>query len=368
MTDTTTKFPEIFKIDSKGKTRVWYMEQSEGSHRTVSGIHGGNLVESAWTQCEPTNVGKSNERLEIAQATFEIEAAYEKKLSREYHRSIESAKQNGAHFFKPMLAKEYKPDDFRPGYAQPKLDGVRCIATKSGMFSRQGKELPGAKFIHEQLAPLFEQMPDLILDGELYNHNLKDDFNSVIRLVRKKGGDAAHDLTVRQVLQYHVYDVPSVDEAFYRRKGFLEHNLRPFFPDSVHMVETMLVNYQDQFDEAHAKWIGAGYEGSMWRDSAPYEQKRSKYLLKRKDFQDEEFEVVRIEEGTGNWAGAAKSVICRMADGKEFGAGIKGSYARGQELLNEQHKVVTVRYFELTPDGVPRFGIATQFHGEERDT
>jgi DNA ligase-1 len=122
---------------------------------------------------------------------------------------------------------------------------------------------------------------------------------------------------------------------------------------------------QDELDELYARWLEEGYEGQMVRLDLPYEQKRSKTLLKRKEFQDAEYQVVAIEPGVGNWAGAAKKVICRLEDGREFGAGIKGTYARGVELLNEKHDTATVKFFALTPDGIPRFGVATAFHGTE---
>lgn len=112
-------YPEIYKRDSKGKLRVWHMVQDGDRYRTFDGLHGGTVKSSSWRQARPTNVGRSNERDGVAQATFEIEAAYENKLTREYHRTIE-ATENGAHFFKPMLAQSYK--EFAPGYVQPKLD------------------------------------------------------------------------------------------------------------------------------------------------------------------------------------------------------------------------------------------------------
>lgn len=62
----------------------------------------------------------------------------------------------------------------------------------------------------------------------------------------------------------------------------------------------------------------------------------------------------------------AKSVICRLPDGRTFGAGIKGSKERAVELLSEHHNVVTVHFFHLTPDGIPRFPVATKFWGAER--
>ncbi len=356
-------YDTIYKRDSAGKLRAWFMEQDGSRYRTSAGIDGGTMVTSEWTQAEATNVGRANERDPIAQATFEIEAAYEKKLTREYHRTVE-ATDGGAHFFKPMLA--HKFEEFEPGFAQPKLDGVRCIARADGMFSREGKPLPGAMFIHEILAPQFEANPDLILDGELYNHELRDDFNEVIRLVKKASGDATHVERVKMTVQYHVYDMPSHSGSFDERSDKVNDLVAAIGSESIVDVPTWRVDTAEEYDQLHGEWLEAGYEGSMHRLDKPYEQKRSKTLRKRKEFQDEEFEVVRIEEGLGNWSGMAKRVVCRLPDGREFGAGIKGSMERAKELLGETHKVVTIQFFALTPDGVPRFPVATKFHGAER--
>lgn len=362
-------YDTIYKLDSKGKTRVWWMEQDGDKHRTHSGVKDGTITATGWTVCEPTNVGRSNERDGVAQATFEIEAQYEKKLSREYHRSLDTVSA-GAHFFKPMLAAKY--DKFEPGFAQPKLDGVRCIATKDGLFSRQGKPIPGAPHIAAALAPVFEVNPNLILDGELYNHELKDDFNELISLIRKANPDADRLSQIEAKVQYHVYDMPSHPGDFGDRSDALDDLLNGsehydgLNHPQVRDVETYMVETEEEFDELHGKWLQEGYEGTMWRADKPYEQKRSKSLQKRKEKQDDEFRLLRIEEGVGNWAGIAKRAVCQLPDGREFGAGIKGSMKRGRELLGETHHVVTVEFFEYTPDGVPRFPIATKFHGEAR--
>src|SRR3546814_20825511 len=87
----------IYKLDSKGKTRVWSMERDGSRHRTVAGILDGKLVVSEWTQC----VGKQG-RTDEEQAQFEIDAAYKHKFTREYHERFEHIG-GGAHFFKPKL-------------------------------------------------------------------------------------------------------------------------------------------------------------------------------------------------------------------------------------------------------------------------
>lgn len=365
--------PEIYKKDSKGKVRVWKIEQDGDKYRTWDGTQGGKIKSSEWRKAEPTNIGRANERRGEAQATFEIEAIYKKKLEKDYHTSLDCI-ETGSHIFQPMLAEKYDAKKFVPGYAQPKLDGFRCIANKDGLWSRSGKPFVSSPHIMEALAPMFEAYPDLILDGELYNHELRDDFDQIQSLITVKSDKkltSEHYAKTRQMVQYHVYDAPTIPGNFEDRFKVLkalhyrfEHtnNLSP-----IELVMTTDVLTEDQFDVIHALNLELGYEGSMHRHNTPYENKRSKGLLKRKDFIDEEFELVAIEEGIGNWGGIAKRVIARLPDGRTFGAGIKGTMERGRELLNEKHDIVTIKYFQLTPDGIPRFGVATKFHGQRRE-
>lgn len=369
-------FPEIYKRDSKGKLRVWFMEQDGDRYRTFDGLKDGTVKSSEWRVAQPTNVGRSNERDGVAQATFEIESAYENKLTREYHRTIE-ATEGGAHFFKPMLAAKY--EGFEPGFAQPKLDGIRAIVTKDGVFSRQGKPIPGAPHILEALAGVFAKAPDLILDGELYNHALKDDFNELVSLIKKAAPSPEREAEIREKVQYHIYDCPK-PLPFGPRSNFVSALVTAINHPAIVAVPTVAVHSEGDFDTHHGAWLTEGYEGSMWRcPTTPYEQKRSKSLRKRKDFDDAEFEIVRIEEGEGNWSGAAKRVVCWLPgadrsagpnDTNTFEAGLRGTYAANQALLADaaNQRVVTIRYFGFTPSAVPkpRFGVATQFHGKER--
>lgn len=370
-------FPEIYKRDSAGRLRVWFMEQDGDRYRTFDGLMDGTVKASEWRIAHPTNVGRANERDGVAQATFEIESAYENKLTREYHRTVEATAQ-GAHFFKPMLAAKY--EEFSPGFAQPKLDGIRAIVTRDGVFSRQGKPIPGAPHILEALADVFARRPDLILDGELYNHVLKDDFNELVSLIKKAAPSPEREAEIRAKVQYHVYDCPTISGPFGQRSQFVSSLIMALDNPCLVAVPTVSVSSVSEFDTFHGSWVAQGYEGSMWRcPKTPYQQKRSKSLCKRKDFDDGEFEIVRIEEGEGNWAGAAKRVVCWLPDADRsagpndtntFEAGLRGTYEANQALLADaaNQRVVTIRYFGFTPSAVPkpRFGVATQFHGAAR--
>lgn len=362
-------YDTVYKVDSKSKVRLWYMEQDGSRYRTWDGTQGGKIKSSEWRLATATNIGRSNVRDGIAQAVFEIEATYKKKLEKDYHTTLESTQTGGSHIFEAMLAEKYKA--FQPGFAQPKLDGFRCIANKDGLWSRAGKPFVSSPHIMEALQPLFEIFPDLILDGELYNHELRDNFDeiqSLITVKTEKKLTSEHYEKTRAMVQYHVYDVPALkDTLFDYRNSYLSKLVQSLNSNHIVFVPTEYVESEERFDVLHGEWLEQGYEGSMWRNNTPYENRRTKNLLKRKDFVDKEFEVKAIEEGVGNWSGAAKRVICLLPDGRTFGAGIKGTYERGVELLNEKHHIVTIKYFQLTPDGIPRFGVATKFHGDKRE-
>jgi len=75
-----------------------------------------------------------------------------------------------------MLAHKFdqsRIDFTRPVYIQAKLDGVRCVFTKYGAFSRNNKRFMNIDHIEKALKPFFAEQPDVVLDGELYNHDAK---------------------------------------------------------------------------------------------------------------------------------------------------------------------------------------------------
>jgi ATP-dependent DNA ligase len=133
-------------------------------------------------------------------------------------------------------------------------------------------------------------------------------------------------------------------------------------------VQTFKVDDSESLDQHYADFLEQGYEGAMIRIDAPYEQKRSKTLQKRKEFIDGEFKVIRLEEGVGNWAGYKKIAICRLPNGNEVGAGIKGNQEYCRSLMNKDTPTLaTLRYQNVTPDGSLRFPIAVNFYWGERD-
>jgi len=363
------KYPTLYHIDENDNIRVWWMEQEGDKYRTVSGIEDGQLVISEWKLTKAKNVGRANATTAEEQAASEIESQYTKKRDRKYHDSKETISE-GSKIIEPMLAEKYKGWDksWNYVYSNPKLDGIRCIATRYGLFSRQGKPIVSVPHIIRALEPVFEINPNLVLDGELYNHDLKENFNELVSLARQSKPTQADWDKSEQMIQYHIYDAIS-SSNFSDRYTFVENEVVNYLSSfCIHKVEAKCIENQEQLDAEYAELLSAGYEGQMIRINMPYQQKRSKFLLKRKEFLDEEFEVLDILEGQGNWSGYAKSVRCKTSEGVIFNAGIKGTQEFTRNLLlTNKPKTATIRYQNKTPDGSLRFPVAVAFYDGERD-
>jgi DNA ligase-1 len=273
-----------------------------------------------------------------------------------------------------MLAAKYdaKKHNKFPYYSQPKLDGVRCLVSKDGMQSRNGKPIISAPHIRGALEPFFQKYPDVVLDGEMYNHDLKNDFEKIISLARKTKPTAADLEESKEMIQYHVYDA-IMDHPFDKRFNFLcsDLGLSPF-SDTIRIVETHIIFDQDDLDHYLSNYTERGYEGQMLRvPDSLYEGKRSKNLIKHKEFEDDEFQIVSIEEGKGNWAGAAKRIEIQLKDGTTQFSGVRGSFDMLKELLYNANDYigtdVTVRYQNKTEDGKLRFPVIVAFWKGKRD-
>lgn len=365
----------LHKRGVKGEVRCWRMELGmwEGDisgHRVVSGIMDGAETPSGWTITEGKNLGKKNATTSTSQAISEIANQYQIKRDRGYFDEV--TKIDEVAFTKPMLAQDWdkrkaKVDISAGVYPQPKLDGMRCIARADGLWTRTGKRIVSCPHVEEDLKLYFEFCPDVELDGELYNHDYRDRFNDLMSILRKEKPSDADIESARSVVQFHIYDIASSFDTFSTRANTLRMLFEYDFSEcpSLRMVETEFVRDADTLDRLYGEWIEGGYEGQMIRLDARYENKRSNTLMKRKDFITEEFPVLRVEEGNGNWAGAIKRFVISMpeaVDG-ECEATPRGTYdmLRGLLLTGNRPDWATVRHFGRTPDGKLRFPIVTDF-------
>ena len=223
---------------------------------------------------------------------------------------------------KPMLAHKYNPDkaDY-PAYIQPKLDGVRCLFTAKGAFSRTGKQFMNVQHIEQQLKTFFASNPGMVLDGELYNHGLKDDFEKIISLVRKTKPTDEHRQEAGELVQYHVYDVANMTFANYSaRLSYLNSEVYGKLTWPIMDVETKVVLDYDEAVKQHKKYLKQGYEGSIYRSiNGKYKGTRSWDLMKFKDFDDSEATIVGYELGKGKRTGTVGKFIMQDDEGEVFG-------------------------------------------------
>jgi len=263
---------------------------------------------------------------------------------------------------KPMLAYKLNPHkiNFKEFiYMQPKLDGVRCLFTKDGAFSRTGKQFMNVKHIEESLKDYFEQNPAIVLDGELYNHNLRDDFEKIISLVRKQKPTDEDRSEARRLTQYHVYDYTntSMNNMVNYRYRLNQLTCSDIYTSSIHYVESRRVKSMKQAKDFHIRKLAEGYEGSILRTNTPYKHGRSWGLMKFKDFHDAEATIVDYQEGKGKRLGTIGKFIMQDDDGNVFGCppGKGYNYSDMKCILENIHKYMgqkaTFTYFERTKAG-----------------
>ena len=257
---------------------------------------------------------------------------------------------------KPMLAYPVsdKPINYENKISmQPKLDGVRCVIQYDGevkAYSRTGKPWQNIEHILFNLKPWFVLNPNVILDGELYNHDLRDDFETIISLVRRQKPDDIDMLESADLVQFHCYDIIDETKTFEERNRFITQTLPR--NHCVYHVNTVPV-----YDDEHAKTLHKvnldnGYEGSILRTNDVYKCGRSWNLRKFKDFHDAEATLLAWVEGKGKRKGTVGKFIAVDADGNEFGMPVMDKFDYLQKnfrkMRNWVGKTATFTYFERT--------------------
>jgi len=266
---------------------------------------------------------------------------------------------------KPMLAYPVsdKPIDYdKPVFIQPKLDGVRCLIQYERRtqpredvvvaYSRTGKEWKNIDHILYDLVPFFQKHPNVILDGELYNHDFKDDFESIISMVRKTKPTVEDKLKSVDNVQFHCYDTIMEHMPYHDRAKFLISNLRDSY--CVRFLPAFSVDSEERAKLYHQENLGAGYEGSILRTNDIYKCGRSWSLRKFKDFSDAEATIIGYVDGKGKRTGTLGKFLMRDDDGIEFGCppGKGYNYKDMKDMLDNIHDYIgqraTFTFFERT--------------------
>ena len=264
--------------------------------------------------------------------------------------------------YKPMLAYPVsdKPIDYTNKVSmQPKLDGVRCLIQydkKQGVtaWSRTGKQWKNIMHITKSLEKWFQSNQTTVLDGELYNHDLRDDFEQIISIVRRQNPDDIDMLESQDMVQFHCYDIiHPINSAFEDRNRFV----RCCVPETnyVKHVKTQAVGNEALAKVVHQQNLDDSYEGSILRTNDEYQNKRTHSLRKFKDFQDDEALILDWVEGLGKRAGTIGKFMVQDIDGNVFGMPVMDKFKYLQDNFEEMKtwvgKFATFTYFERTKAG-----------------
>jgi len=386
--------PKLFKKTSTGKIQEWQISTEGNKKIVIQGQVSGKKQRYEETISKGKNIGRVNETSPTQQAEAEAQSKWDKKHNKDYHLTIEACDQKDKRAnvggYLPMLAQSYNKHAKRhlkyPCYVQPKFDGLRCIATKTdgkvNLYFRSGKEITTMGHIVAELEQIMSD--NEIYDGELYAHG--KDFNKFTGAIR---ANKNLNPEIVEQIKYHIYDFPRVssltEEDSYSKRLVEASKALVHFRDRTQgvfcsvCVETYKIDSFGEAMEFYESFIYSGYEGIMFRNlDMPYEQKRSYNLLKYKEFIDDEFIIIGVEEGKGILAGHVGSFICKIEPGRvlqdmggkeiTFGdtegiikAKMKGKTEYLKTLFNSPEKYLgkplTITYQNLSKDGVPRFPV-----------
>lgn len=400
-----TQLPTLFARGAHGKVLVWTMFINGNLFRAETGMKDGKLIPQAWTVCQGKNLGKKNETTPEEQAEKEAKAEWDKKVKRYYFE--DESRIDEFVFVEPMLCETYKSpaqvqkeieaikinpqfeteeqkiseikklkkfttrhkelvEIFENGghvWVDIKFDGIRDEVTSKGMWTRRGEKCVSAPHIFEAIsqAGLFDEHPALVLDGEVYNHDLRDELNQINSLASKKKPTPADLAESKAKLRYYVYDGYNFGDItsetpFEERKKALK-KLIFGIPFLVY-VESQKVSSIEELNLAHEEAVADGYEGTVIKHNGPYEAgDRSNRWLKRKDFEEEEFEIFDILPGIGKKSEVAGYAWAFLPNGEKFKTNIKGNYKFLRELLVDKNKFIgkkaTIRFLKYTEYGIP---------------
>ncbi|MDO8610096.1 MAG: hypothetical protein Q7R95_06080 [bacterium] len=364
-------YETLYKRTVKGQIQEWTIIATSEGFYVREGIVGMKITETKLNRCEPKNIGKSNETDSKSQAILEAQAKFDKKLKTGYKLDVKDIDNNS--YIAPMKAKkfrDYQEDITYPVAIEDKLNGICCTVDKRGGLSYKGEQFYCINHILEEAAHLIEKYPNIYLHGELFNYEYRNLLNRIASLVsvnrKEKDISPEDEKESEKLVKLYVYDFYGTDKvtkdtSYIDRKKVLKELLKN--NKYIIYLDYKLANSLEDVEKALKETKENQWEGIMVKLlNGKYSHKRSKEILKLKNWSDEEFEILGFEEGEGNWQNCCKGVICKLnklaTNGKTtFTSNIRGTQEELANLWKTQkehlNKFCTVDFQEKSEFGIP---------------
>lgn len=271
-----------------------------------------------------------------------------------------------------------------------KLDGIRCIAIidengKSTCYSRSGKEILTLGKVNEAIESL--NLKNFVFDGEIcmIDDEGNEHFQGIMKQIRKKDHTIPNPkFKIFDGLCKLKFEQKSDDTLLFDRYTYIN-EIVPIDNPFLSVLEQVKLNDVSAFEALQEESKEGGWEGLILRKNAPYQGKRSKDLLKVKEFFDAEYVVEglvidtlrHIDPETGlDTQSEMLSRVNITHKGNTVGVGSGFTIEERQHFFKNPNdligKVITVCYFEESQDEKGnlslRFPTVKVIHGRERTT
>lgn len=247
-----------------------------------------------------------------------------------------------------------------------KLDGFRCVylPNEKKFFSRQGQEFEGIDHLIEECDKISQGI--YVLDGELLYRNFdnlpSDELYRLTTSVARKKGKTKEKTN----LEFHLFDIIPLGD-FQKGKSVDDYRDRMALLERLHSQATGLDflkrvtplytgNDTSVIPGLLDEVVEQGEEGLMLNLlDGLYECKRSKNILKIKQFLEADVLVVDVYEGNKEFKGTLGGLNVKfLMNGEEIITNVgSGFYKDERELFFNNPetiigKVITINYFELS--------------------
>lgn len=325
---------------------------------------------------EGKNLGRSNETSVFTQSLIQMRNLYLKKIKSGYDLKVSNITTENIF---PMALQVYdknKKHIVYPCYIQPKLDGIRLISrfedNEITLMSRRLNEFIGFQFIKDEIKELLQHSEDhdLILDGELYNHDMS--LQQISGIVRNEQDDFEDKLK----LQFCIFDFvdPNNGSLTFEERYeklytlFKNQELRNKSFKYLILIDTIKVQNEKESNELYKEYIDNGFEGIVYKNAnakyefSSYKEIRSYQFLKRKKGYDAEYPIVGFEAGIRGKDKDAIIFIMKINNGKEFKAVPNDTLQNRKNMYKSalrnfdsvfKDKLATIKFDEFSRDQVP---------------